>query len=52
MGLARGPRSELDTSHVVKPQQAQALPRIGALHRGCLQGDLQAREMMRTRLGR
>lgn len=42
--LSLRPRSEPGNFHTVQPQQAQALPGGRALHRSCLQGDLEAGE--------
>lgn len=43
MGLGPIPCSQLGGFHAVQAQQAQAEPGVRAVHRGCLQGDLQAR---------
>lgn len=43
-GSLQGTCSEPGSFHAVQPQQAQALPAVGDLLWGCLQGDLQARD--------
>ena len=50
-GHIHGVGSEPGSFHTVQPQQAQALPGVRALRRGCLQGDLQARETAESRTG-